>query len=117
MEHRFVPNYAPKYLIREDGAVFNSKGVRLSPWFNDKGYPCIHLYKEGKRTHFKVHRLVALAYVPNPHPRKFKVVLHLDDDPANPHKNNLKWGTQSMNMKDMVNKGRGKGQFTSKNFM
>ncbi|AUR92039.1 HNH nuclease [Vibrio phage 1.188.A._10N.286.51.A6] len=111
MEHRYVAGYAPRYILREDGALFNAKGQQLSPYLNAQGYPCVKVYKNGKRTTTAIHRLVAKTFVQNPHPRKYTVVLHLDDDPSNPHKDNLVWGTQSTNMQDMMAKGRGKNQF------
>ena len=47
----------------------------------------------------KMHRLVALAFIPNPENKSF--VLHRNDDQTNFLINNLKWGTSSEN-----NKGR-----------
>jgi len=67
------------------------------------------------------HRLVALAFIPNPENKPF--VLHINDDSSNYLIENLKWGTQRENMKevskrpdtmeqkylDLVNKGVIKG--------
>lgn len=113
MEHRYIKDYPLLYIIREDGAIFNRKGKRIKPYLNRKGYPCVKLYKEGKRKGYLVHRLVALTFVHNPHPRKWKVVLHNNDDPSDPSKDNVRWGDASLNMKDMIAKGRGKNQFQS----
>lgn len=52
----------------------------------------------------KVHRLVALAYIPNPN--DLPIVCHKDNNPTNNHVDNLYWGTQSDNMKQMVLDGR-----------
>lgn len=80
--------------------------------FVKSGYLYVRLSKNGKRKAFRVHRLVALAFVPNPHPRKYKVVMHLDDNKLNPHKDNLKWGTHLHNVRDMCKKGRHRNQHT-----
>lgn len=112
MEHRFIQGYAGFYIIREDGAIFNMKGTRIKVWFNKcAAYPRVSLYLNGKKKNHFVHVLVAKTFVYNPHPRKFQIVLHGDDDPSNPHRDNLSWGNQSMNMLDMIAKGRGKNQF------
>ena len=51
-----------------------------------------------------IHRLVALAWVPNPDPEKFDIVMHINNDPTNYLRENLKWGTQSENMRGTLNK-------------
>lgn len=48
----------------------------------------------------KVHRLVALAFIPNPN--GYPIVCHKDNNPTNNKVENLYWGTQSDNMKQMV---------------
>ena len=52
-------------------------------------------YLEPKRKPIRLHRLVALAWIQNPESKKN--VLHIDDDPTNYLRENLKWGTQSEN--------------------
>lgn len=40
-----------------------------------------------------VHKAVAEAYVANDHPRKYKVVIHIDGDVSNNNAENLRWTT------------------------
>jgi hypothetical protein len=47
-----------------------------------------------------LHRLVALAFIPNP--KKYKLVLHNNDDSTNYLIENLKWGTYGHNMKGKI---------------
>lgn len=56
-----------------------------------------------KRRDFKVHRLVMEAFV-GPCPEGLEV-LHWDDNPANNHLSNLRYGTRSENVKDRVRNG------------
>lgn len=53
---------------------------------------------------YNVSRLVALAYIPNPH--NYPYVCHKDNNPLNNHYKNLYWGTQQMNMQQAANEGR-----------
>ena len=53
-------------------------------------------------TPFPIHRLNALAFIPNPDPEKNTLVLHRNGDPTNFLLKNLKWGDYSENSKDRV---------------
>ena len=55
---------------------------------------CGITYPEGQRQR-RVHILVAEAYIPNPN--NYSVVMHIDNNKANPNVNNLQWGTVSQN--------------------
>lgn len=94
----------PGYEIDERGGVYNKNGLLLKPAYR-KGrapYQRVALYKGGKPKWFAVHRLVAQHFIPNPN--GYKYVLHLDDNPNNPIATNLKWGTNSENIKDAWDK-------------
>jgi len=50
-------------------------------------------------TKYTFHRLVAMAFVPNPDPERCTQVDHLDMDTENNHPENLEWVTQSENIR------------------
>lgn len=58
---------------------------------NVAGYMYVGLSKKGKQTRFYTSRLVATAFVPNPH--EYKTVDHIDRNRANNHVSNLKWAS------------------------
>jgi len=60
-----------------------------------KGYQRVDLFKDGKRRHFKVHRLVAEAFIQNPDNRP--QVNHRDFNKANNRVWNLEWATDEEN--------------------
>ena len=76
------------------------------------GYLDVHLYKDGKRYHKKIHRMVAEAFIPNPN--NFPEVDHIDTNKNNNTVNNLRWVTHSENhknpltvkLKSKMNKGK-----------
>lgn len=59
-----------------------------------RGYTRISLKKEGLKN-YPVHRLVALAFIPNPHNLPF--INHKDENPSNNCVDNLEWCTPKYN--------------------
>ena len=83
------------YFIMRDGKVLSSRcdGYELHEiaQYNGKGYRRVRL--RGKT--FKVHRLVAEAFLPNPN--NLPYVLHKDGDRTNNHYTNLEWSARQSN--------------------
>lgn len=71
-----------------------SKNLKLQ---DNKGYKCIRFSFNGKGVSREVHRLVAIAFIPNPENKK--CVNHIDGNPSNNHVSNLEWNTYSENNK------------------
>lgn len=65
---------------------------------------CNITYPEGQKQR-RVHILVAEAYVPNPDPEHFTIVMHIDSNKENKHYTNLKWGTVAENTKQAYEEG------------
>lgn len=84
------------YTVDENGIIFNKKRNRqVKPFLNAYGYPAIYLSSNGKRKYFLIHRLVAMAFIPNPN--NYKEINHKDENPNNPNVNNLEWCTRKYN--------------------
>jgi len=62
----------------------------------------------GKR--ITLHRLVAIAHLPNPN--NYPIVMHIDNDTTNNEVDNLMWGTISMNTKQAFDDGLVKNHYT-----
>ena len=60
-----------------------------------KTYFAIKLQTTGRRESWLVHRLVAMAFIPNP--QNMKCVDHIDEDSTNNNISNLVWCTHHMN--------------------
>jgi hypothetical protein len=74
-------------------------------------YHCVNLYNNIVKNYRRdVHRLVAIAFIPNPN--NYPLVMHKDDNKHNNSVDNLIWGTHKMNTQDMLRKNRQRNQYT-----
>lgn len=73
-----VVGYEGLYAVTSCGKVWSYKRQKfLSPGFNHRGYLQVILYKDGKSKSFRIHKLVAEAYIPNP--QNLETVDHIDE--------------------------------------
>lgn len=92
-----VSNLGRVYSIpRIDGGNVK-RGGHLMSYTSDKGgYLRCKLTKNGKRKIMFVHRLVAMAFIPNP--KNFPCINHKDENTANNVVTNLEWCDYSYNI-------------------
>ena len=82
--------------VRRNGTgTYIQKERLLKPSNTSTGYKKVELCKDGKRKGFKVHRLVAIAFIPNPDNKP--EVNHIDGNKINNNIDNLEWVTSSEN--------------------
>ena len=85
--HYQISNYGNVRSLKKD--AFLMKGGYL------KGYKIISLWKNGTGKMFRVHRLVAAAFIPNPENKP--CIDHIDGNRTNNHADNLRWVTAKEN--------------------
>ena len=101
------------YLIFEDGVVMNTdSGKELKPRLN-QGYYKICLSKDGKTKNLSLHRLIALAFIPNPDNKP--VIDHINRNRGDNRIENLRWATISENGRNSNCSSNTGYQFISKN--
>lgn len=92
-EFRDVPGYEGLYEVSNLGRVRrNGKILKLG---KVRGYLHVNLCKNGIKKQAKVHRLVALAFLPNP--QNLPQINHKDEDKTNNAVDNLEWCTSQYN--------------------
>lgn len=97
-----------RYYITKEGILYFKtlnkgwvkKPFRLLESKKRKKYTQSLLNDEGKYVYGYLHRLVAMAYIPNPN--NYPIVRHLNDNPLDNRLANLAWGTQKDNVKDSI---------------
>ena len=103
-EWRNITGYS-KLQASNIGRVRNTESGIMKPYTNVNGYSCLNVYLNEKKTIRKVHRLVALAFIPNP--MKKPTVDHIDSNAKlNNTIENLRWATymeQRMNTSKQAN--------------
>lgn len=85
----------PNYMISNLGRVWNKKRKRFMTIYTRKGYSLVKLSKSNTSKEMKVHRLVAMAFIPNPY--NLPCVNHIDENPSNNCVNNLEWCNHQYN--------------------
>lgn len=99
---------APGYYVCEQFVWSKRIGewpYKMIGYTSDRGYLYVRLTVNCKVVAWRVHRLIALVWLGPPPPDK-PVVLHKDDNPANNHYLNLKYGTCAENSRQMVERNR-----------
>lgn len=109
MKEKCINGYEGLYWIYPDGRILTrnwkntGREAILRPATDKKGYKRVALMKDGKLSTHKVHRLVAINFIPNPSSKP--QVNHKDGDKSNNHVDNLEWATNAENVIHAIRNG------------
>ena len=88
-----IRQFKEDYYISETGEVFK----KLNPYVAQNAYK---VFKDRYGIHNQVHRMVAMAFIPNPENKQN--VNHKDGNKQNNNVDNLEWCTQQENIKHKI---------------
>lgn len=100
-----IPGFS-KYCANEEGQVLTKKTGNVSSGSMSGRYLRVAAYRDGAKKHTLeyLHIIICLAFK-GPPPFNGAVVLHKDNDRTNVLPDNLEWGTQSQNIKQVWDDG------------
>lgn len=108
-----VKGYEGVYEVSNLGRVrtFQPKenNIILKPYVMPNGYEQVCLYSKKTRIKCYIHRLVAIAFIDNPH--NLPQVNHKDENKQNNHVENLEWVTAKQNLEHGTRKEKQKETF------
>lgn len=103
-----VVGYEGLYRVSNYGVVIGlyrrKYGKPLSAAKNNKGYRYVCLYKNGQSRCYKVYRIVATAFIPNPD--NLPEIDHIDGSRDNDCSWNLRWCTHAGNINNPITRER-----------
>lgn len=92
--------YNTDYQITDDGRVWSKKRKIFMKPFITQGYAYIKFRVNGVKKSFRIHRLVAEAFIPNPENKP--VVDHINTIKTDNRMVNLRWSTRPENMNNPI---------------
>lgn len=108
MESKSLEINGRTYTVFEDGKIIGPSGKELKWNYTRDGYPRVSIGKAP----MLVHRLVALAFVPNPN--NYNEVDHIDGNKNNPSASNLEWVSHQENVRRAAARGSYAGEKSSR---
>ena len=94
--------------IKRLGNDKNRKEKILKPYKNKLGYLRVTLSKDNKVKYMFIHRLVAIAFIPNPENKP--CIDHINTIPSDNRVENLRWATYKENMNNGLTKEKLSGE-------
>ena len=95
-EWKVIDGYNNNYSISNKGNIKNNNTERiLKQTINRDGYHRLSLYVDRKQKTVEIHRLVAIAFIPNPENKP--CVDHINNNTSDNNINNLRWATHKEN--------------------
>lgn len=104
MSEKIINYKGVDYIVSDEGKVFSTKNIgrgkyhqELKQRIDADGYPTITVGTNKNRSVVRVHRLVAIAFIPNPD--NLTDVDHINNDRTDNRVCNLQWLTHSDNVR------------------
>ena len=91
------------YYVTKCGKVFTKKGKEVKMHINKNGYWAFGIHENGKTTSVRLHRALAICFIPNPN--NLPMINHKDGCKTNNSLDNLEWVTAQENVQHAWDNG------------
>jgi hypothetical protein len=96
-----IIGYEGDYMINKEGDVYGCvKKKCLKPRLDKDGYYTVGLRKGREQKHLKIHRLIAIHFIPNP--ENLPIIDHIDICKTNNNIENLRWVSHLTNENNKI---------------
>lgn len=92
----------PDYKISNKGRLLSRKNGLMLSNLNETGYYTYSLCKNGKHKTMFLHRILAIHFINNPNPEKYKLIDHIDRNRTNNSLDNLRWADDKINANNSI---------------
>lgn len=92
-----IKGYEGQYAITDNGEVWSYKRKNFMKPYKQNGYLLVRLFKDGNYKNYRIHRLVAEAYLPNPN--NLPEVHHINGIRNDNRVDNLNWVSKEDNLR------------------
>lgn len=100
-----LKGYEGLYKINKNGVIYSLASNKFIKTTYDKdGYSVINLYNGEKKKNCKLHRLLAIQFIPNDDPNKTEID-HIDRNRSNNCLENLRWSNRQLNCRNRIRYG------------
>ena len=94
----------PHYFAHSEGLIWSQRSQKfIKPVVHRDGYHRLSICEEGSQLSRSIHRLVAIAHIPNPENKR--EINHKNGDKADNRVENLEWCTRAENMQHARDNG------------
>lgn len=98
--------YETKYKVSNDGRIWSEYLQDfMKPYYSKGGYMRVKVNFGERNKKFMVHRLVAMAFIPNPDAEHLTQVDHIDCNRTNNTVDNLRWVSPKQNTQHAIENG------------
>lgn len=104
MKTESIPGYAGRYEATKDGRIYSLKYQRFLTKTIKNGYEYVCLCVNKKKRYYRVHRLIALTFIPNPD--NLPEIDHINGNPRDNRICNLQWVTRKANQNNSITRNR-----------